>query len=334
MCATSRNISVGAPREESRAVIGRVVRPVILCFVLLVSAAVGSASAQWMSLIPRAQFGGYPQTFFDACFNMGQWPTAGAVTNSLGSFSADLAAADDSSLASCFSNMRAAGLELSIEITPYDPTGCGTGQQCFDGVQPLLSHLRNDLGAPTIRIRMDEPLTKALLHGANQGDAINNTVIFMGNVRASYPEMRITSIEAYPQNSASLLTWWIQTLTNVSQSTGVQPPDAFELDHDIVWSGTGSNTWADVGWIQNAARAWGWQFGVIFCAKVANPSDEGFFLQVMSRGISYRDANLGLDIFVIESWEHTAPSATVSESTPYTFMYDAAQFRSAGYFPR
>jgi hypothetical protein len=149
---------------------------------------------------------------------MSQWPTAGAVTNSLGSFSADLFNADDSSLASCFSNMNAAGLELSIEISPYDPTGCGTGQQCFDGVQPLLSHLRNDLGAPPIRIRMDEPLTKAREHGANQGDAINNTVIFMGNVRANYPEMKITSIEAYPYNSGSLITWWIQTLTSVERT--------------------------------------------------------------------------------------------------------------------
>jgi hypothetical protein len=323
--------------EEQRGIVGIVSGRVIMGIVLLLSMGVGVASAQSMSLIPRATFGGYPQPFLDACLNMSQWPTSGAVTNSLGSFSGDLAAGDDPSLASCFSNMRAAGLELSIEAAAYQPTGCGTGQQCFDSIQPLLNHLRNDLGAPTIRIRMQEPLTDARQEGANQGDAINNTVVFMANIRNNYPEMRITSVEAYPYNSASLLTWWIGTLNGVSQSSGVQPPDAFELDHDIRLSGTGSGTWADIGWMQNTARASGWQFNVIFCATIAEPRlDSEFYSAVMERGLAYQQAGFtnGIDNFVIESWEHATPSQTVSEWDAYTFMYDAAAFRNAGYFPR
>jgi hypothetical protein len=191
------------------------------------------------------------------------------------------------------------------------------------------------LGAPQINVRMQEPLTDARAVGYNQNDAVNQTVIFMQNLRNRHAGIRIPNIEAYPYNNGDLLRWWIQVVTSVSQSVGIQPPDAFELDHDIVLSGVGTGVWADIAWMQNVAHAWSWQFGVIFCATYPNPpSDWEFDNEVMSRGYYYRQNQIVPDNYVIESWEHTAPTLTVPEGSAYTFMYDAAVFRNNGYFPR
>ncbi|HVN87214.1 MAG TPA: hypothetical protein VMW17_20470, partial [Candidatus Binatia bacterium] len=111
-----------------------------------------------MSLIPKAEFGGYPYSFLDACNNMSQWPNVLSVTSDLGSFVADLNAGDDSSLSTCFSNMQEAGLELTIEAAAVQPGGCGGGVGCYNSLASTLTRMIN-LGAPAIRIRLQEPLT-------------------------------------------------------------------------------------------------------------------------------------------------------------------------------
>jgi len=64
------------------------------------------------------------------------------------------------------------------------------------------------------------------------------------------------------------------------------------------------------------------------------PTDADFYNQVLLRGYWYLLNGVVPDIYTIDSWEHTTPTTTVPETTDYTFMNDAAVFRTAGWFPR
>src|SRR5216110_2202349 len=85
------------------------------------------ATAQWLSLVPRAAHGGYPQAFMDACLNMNTWTSFQSVSEYLGSFQGDLPQVDDVSLATCFANIRGAGLKFSLEAGAFQPAGCCLG---------------------------------------------------------------------------------------------------------------------------------------------------------------------------------------------------------------
>jgi hypothetical protein len=300
----------------------------LLTFISLVSMP-AVANAQWMSQIPRSTRGLYPFPFLDACDNMNLWQTGLAVTAYLGSFGHDLAAADDASLTTCFSNMRKAGLTLTIETASFQPPptpgGCGMGVDCYNILAPLLTRLIN-LGAPTIRIRIQEPLTVARYAGRAPEDAVNETVIFLTRLRANYT-VQVSSIEAYPFNTASLVNWWMSTLKDACVAGGVEPPDAFELDHDRGASGW---SWNDVISMLNQAHAIGWDFGYIFGSPVAPAPN--WYNSVLSVG----PVGIGFDTYTFESWETSDPSDTVPETvnTGYTFMSTVRIFRESGYFPR
>jgi hypothetical protein len=295
-------------------------------------AAVRSANAQIMNLVPRSAFGNYPQHFLDACLNMNQWPTVKSVANYLGSFADDLDQAPNGTLQTCFQNMQNNGLLLSIEVGAYAPVvnGCGTGADCFWKLKPQLDRVIS-LGAPGIRIRMDEPLTKGRAAGQNQNDIVNHTVIFIQLMRAYFPSVAITSIEAYPYNSASLLNWWMTAVRNASNTAGVAPPDEFELDHDpnILWS------WNDIFSMRNHANSLGWGFAYIFCSQTTNPAtDQIWHDQVIGRGNWWYTQGQVPNSFTFESWEQQRPSQTVPESNSLTFMGTVKDFRTLGYFPR
>src|SRR5260370_17336520 len=78
-----------------------------------------SASAQELNLVPRFVRQGYdPQyptahTFLDACLNLDQWSYVRSVTSYLGYWD-NLNDTDSGLLSSCFQNMNANGLRLSI----------------------------------------------------------------------------------------------------------------------------------------------------------------------------------------------------------------------------
>ncbi len=122
-------------------------------------------------------------------------------------------------------------------------------------------------------------------------------------------------------------------INEASANAGIAHPEALELDHDIGLSGASNIVFNDIQSTQNIAHLYGWQFNVIFCATGPDPTDYNFYGQLLYRGDAYRAHNLIPDNYIIESWEHTSPWSTVPESSPYTFMYDAAQFRLQGYFP-
>src|SRR6185295_15811532 len=108
---------------------------------------------------------------------------------------------------------------------------------CYELLESVLNRLIA-LGPPPIRIRMDEPLshTHQLAVDLQRSDltpqlALDQTNDFIRRVRQHF-DVSITSLEAYPYNSAALLSWWMAGIVAGAQANGVRPPDSFELDHD------------------------------------------------------------------------------------------------------
>lgn len=150
-----------------------------------------SVSAQTMSLIPRSVFGGYPTTFFDACNNMSSWPTVGARTSGLGSFTHDIAPADDATLSACIANINSAGMTLTVEAASFQgdaPNGCGNVDGCYAVTYNTVSRLISlGMSASQIRIRMQEPLTTSRIYGCggcSDNDVVNYTVIYLQYLRS------------------------------------------------------------------------------------------------------------------------------------------------------
>lgn len=301
-----------------------------IAFALVLSTRV--LAAQTMDLIPRAAFGGYPTQFFQACLNLNSWSTVRSVTEYLGSFDGDLNTADDPTLATCFTNLRNAGLKLSIEAAAFSPGGgCGLASECFASLQPKLQRFR-DLGAPSILLRMQEPLTVGRFKGWAFDDIVWQTADFVRLMRTNFSDIKIASVEAYPYNWDSLLFLWINRLHNESLAMGAQPPEFFELDHD---RNAGGWSWSQVASIANAARGWGWGFGYIFGSpKPPNPT---WHQAALSMGLGCQLNGIIPDHYTFESWEEDGdPAQTIPETSPGSsgyFMGTVREFRASGYFP-
>jgi hypothetical protein len=314
-------------------------RSVLLAIALSLFGAISVANAQWMNLVPATQ-ANPPQPFLTACFNMNQWPTVKSVTASLGAILSDFAVSDSATLASCFATMSSAGLKLTMEAAPLQPTpqtpgGCGLASDCFwNHVHPQLTRLIG-LGAPPIRVRMQEPLTTATYYAQwNQNDVVNQVLVFLQLMRAYFPSVKVTLIEAYPFNSGPTLNWFMAAVTAGAQSIGIQPPDEFELDWDPYAPGW---SYTDIGSMFTQAHSVGWTFAVIFTGgPCGGCTDDGiWYAGVMEKGLGiWSEAGLTLDNYTFESWEQYIPSQTIPETSQLTFMGTVEDFRAAGYFPR
>jgi len=290
------------------------------------------ANAQWISAVPRSTFGGYPQTFFDACNNLDQWATVKSVTGYLGSFIHDIEVGDDATLAACLQNLNVNGLILTIEAGAFQPGagGCGTGVGCFNRFAPVATRLQS-LGAGVILVRLQEPLTIGRMNGWQEEDIVNHTVTFMQLVRQSFANIEFTSVEAYPFNSAALLNWWMAALHDTSINAGIPPPNGFEIDHD---RNAGWGTIFEFASMISQAHSLGYTFNYIFGSPVApNPN---WFASAMNQGQELHDFSVHPDIYTFESWENNPPDPwfTIPESADGTFMFTIKAFRQAGYFPR
>src|SRR5262245_27477123 len=117
----------------------------LLC--LLVELSALKAGAQTLQLVPSTHIDRAPQSFIDACMNIGRWPTLYARTTYLGAVSWQLRPdrAADSTLIRCFSEMQAHELQLSLEvgITGVLATGAEAYQVGWQEWQRYLT-----LGAP------------------------------------------------------------------------------------------------------------------------------------------------------------------------------------------
>ncbi len=294
---------------------------------------VPAANAQWISAVPRAQFGGYPQTFFDACNNLSQWSTVKPVTAFLGSFAGDLYSADDATLSACLYTLNTNGLQLTVEAAAFQPAptpgGCGSGVDCFNWLSPLITRLK-DLGAGVIHIRLQEPLTVGRMAGWQPNDIVNQTVIFMQLIRQSYTNIEFTSVEAYPYNSASLLNWWMVAVRNTCVDVGIPAPTAFEVDHDTNAGGT----FSDLISMRDQAHAVGYSFNYIFGSPVPPGGAENWHTHALNQGAGIWYSAVQPDIYTFESWESSDPWFTIPEDASGTFTYTVKTFRQQGFFPR
>jgi hypothetical protein len=177
---------------------------------------------------------------------------------------------DDGVLATCFSNMRAVGLQLSLEIGAIDPLcgGCTPESRFYNEVAPIIGRLIN-LGAPLTLLQLQEPYTNARYAGGGTCDF--NCAQSLADQNARYIQLirnagwgvQILLEEAFPYNPVELLTFWDFQLMNHCASYGTQRPEYFEIDHDWRYQG-GPWSWDDVGLLRDVIHGRNAQFGVIF----------------------------------------------------------------------
>lgn len=314
---------------------GRLLRIIIAVAVV---SQVHVASAQELNLVPRFVRQGfdpnYPtaRTFLDACLNMDQWPSVRSVTGYLGYWD-NLSDTDNATLQTCFQNMNAVFLGLSIEDGVWGAV-CSTGDACFNIVQPRIAALRN-LGAPPILLRMQEPFTKCkFTSGCTKTYIADQIARYMQLMRSAFPGIKIADIEAYPFNTYNELFADIDALNGATGAIGTARLEYFEIDHD--WQRP-DWTFAEIRTLKTNVNLYGMAFGVIFWNSPAPEDDTGDFdwwFFVLTQGGKYKDAGIVPDIYTVESWRHYIPHNTIPESDQLTFMGTVRDFRSRGFFPR
>jgi hypothetical protein len=234
-------------------------------------------------------------------------------------------------LASCFANMRAAGLELTIEAAAFQPHyqagTCGGGAECFAGLKTVLDLLQ-PLNPPQIRIVMQEPLTEAAKGNVPPTQALTETVAFISLLRSQY-SVNLSYVEAYPAISASTISWFVTALVAACQSANLTPPDQLWVDHDKDAQGW---SWADISWLENVAHAWGWQYAYIFGSPTWG--SDGWRATALYTGWALSLANIVPDIYTFESWEWGTgdPADAVPEWASSSFTGTVRVFFEAGVY--
>ncbi len=297
---------------------------------------VGIAKAQTISAVPGPNgYNNYPAKFLAACQLMEEWPAVLSHTSELGTYFADLKVDTwDDELEDCFYKMNQQGLTLTIEIGSYKPGVCGGGYGCFSEAEPVLNRLIN-LGAPPIRLRMDEPLVASRNASGNDGDAVNEVVTWLWYMQYYFPSIAISDIEAFPFISALDLQWWMAALASACGTAGVACPDTFEVDHDrsdINW------TWSSISAIEGYAHYNNMDFGYI----LGSPATQTNWGNTAVDTAWYLDGEgIVPDRYVFQSWESADPTSIPDEdayydlSGPlyYTFMSIIKRTIYLGYTP-
>jgi len=176
---------------------------------------------------------------------------------------------DSGLLSSCFQNMNANGLRLSIEAGAWD-AGCATGDQCFSREQPRLQALVS-LGAPPILLRMQEPFSNCKsTAGCTPSYVADQIASYMKLMRGAFSGIRIVDIEGYPFNTYLDLAGDINALAQSTSAIGTGMPEYFEIDHD--WQRQDWN-FIEVNDLKIVSNAWGMAFGVIFWNSTAPETD-------------------------------------------------------------
>jgi hypothetical protein len=305
------------------------------------------AFAQQLELYPtqgEAGAGIAPKPFLAACLNMGSWARTRRSVSYLGVADYALASYAEShphEVATCFRNMNAAGLGLSLGTAALKQW-CTTGQACFDGLSRAWNRLIA-LGANLEVLEIDEPLTMVLglpdWPLARDFDyAVEHTAEFIRLVRQNYPRVRIVEQEAYPAMDTETLRSWIRALARACTARGARGPDYFEIDHD--WNtrfGSGSYewNWSDIRSMLNEAHGAQMGFGVVFwrAAPRYGETDEGWYNGVMDQGAWYAAEGIVPDLYSILSWL-TVPERIVPDVMYGTsFMSTVRTFIATGRFP-
>jgi hypothetical protein len=295
------------------------------------------AGGQTLQLVPSTHVDRAPQSFVDACMHIGQWPRLYTRTTYLGAVSWQLRPdrASDSTLAACFTQLRAHGLQLSLEvgITGVFSTGADAYRVGWQEWQRYLA-----LRAPLTTLFIDEPITNGMrLSGLSYAEVVRETVNWIVLVRQnrSLTGIKLVLIEAYPHMSAPTIIDFINDVNNLSALRGVGGLDGLQIDHawdsGLPWSGS------DLGAMRAAARQRRMEFSLIFYAAMPfqNPTDDcAFGTRLFRQWDAYKANGIDTegfypDIYTVQSWDQL-PSATVPESTDAcTFMRGARLWQDA-----
>jgi hypothetical protein len=298
--------------------------------IVLASAPV-NLHAQLLQLVPSTHTDRAPQSFLDACMNVGRWPTLYARTTYLGAVSWQLRPdrASNAVLESCFAQMNVRDLRLSLEV---GITGVvATGGEAYQIEWPEWQRYL-DLGAPLGALFIDEPLTngtrlQGLSYDAVVSETVNWIVLVRQNSRGA--NLKLVLIEAYPHITASTIVNFITDVDNGASLHGVAGLDGIQIDH--AWDGRNEWSGLDLGNIHAAAHKRRMQFSLIFYAAMPfqNPSVDCDFQDRLYQQWNTYEVN-GIDyygfypdIYTIQSWDQL-PSATIPESAnTCTFMQGA-----------
>jgi hypothetical protein len=312
----------------------RVPTPVFLLLILVDVLAPVNPHAQILQLVPSVHTDRGPQSFFNACFNVQQWPTLYRRTTYLGAVSWQLRPdrATNSTLARCFAQMNARDLQLSlgVAITSVVATGLEAYQEGWPDWQRYQT-----LGAPLTAFFIDEPITNSTrILGLSYATIVNETVNWIVLVRqnARLVNIKLILIEAYPHISASTIIDFINDVNNAASLRGVAGLDGLEIDH--AWDGRQAWSGSDMGAMRAAAHNRRMEFSIIFYAAMPfqNPTNDCDFRARLNQqwdaykayGIDYY--GFSPDIYDVQSWDQL-PSVTVPESTSAcTFMQGAKQW--------
>jgi hypothetical protein len=305
-----------------------------LLLLTLVVSAILDVHGQVLQLVPSTHTDRAPQSFLEACMNVNQWPTVYERTTYLGAVSWQLRRdrASDSTLASCFAQMRATNLQLSLEVSV---TGAfTTGLEAYQSGWPDWQRYQ-DLGAPLAAFFIDEPLTNGTRQppGLSYATVVDETTNWIALVRRNprFRNIRMMLIEAYPHISSTAIIDFVNDLNNAAAIRGVAGLDGLQIDH--AWDGRNAWSGPDLAAMRAEASRHRMEFSIIFYAAMPfqNPIDDCDFRARLSQQWSSYGTN-GIDyygfypdIYTIQSWDQL-PSVTVPESTGCTFMQGARQW--------
>ena len=262
-----------------------------------------------------------------------QWKETRALTNSL--LYADWAFKEfsDQELTTWFAQMREWNIKLDLEVGGVKEWGAATGESTFNTQKPKWDRIQR-LGGNIFSIVMDEPLccVRQSIHKPDEY-AIEQTAIFIGLVRANYPNIVIGEAEPYPSIPLVDHMKWIYALQKRLEDKKIKGFDFYRLDVDWVNFDTRNmGSWNEVKKLQHFCQSRTLPFSLIYWAanigymRSLHLADDSTWLTgVMSEGYAYASVGGKPDQYVLESWED-APSHSVPETADYSFTRSVLEF--------
>jgi hypothetical protein len=258
-----------------------------------------------------------PAPLRESCLNPEAWPTGWSRMSTFGNGMTDWELwTNDSEVAQCFANLRAAGKELVIGVGVLKMQNpehhCQTAQRCWNHDEPTLMRLAA-LNPPALAFALDEPLTgtqETPNDGPDYAYAVDQTAEWIAIARRLFPTARIMVEEAYPHHNAEALTTFFRDVNNEAIDRTGWGIQFAVLDHD--WNAGGDLSTLVA--MQDDVRANGMAFGVIFWG--ASPSMD-WYDGLMHQGEwyqSWRGWGLWPDLYAINNWTGL-PDATLEETS-------------------
>jgi len=264
------------------------------------------------------------------------WPSVQARTHVLKLYISDLDR-DPSSLASMAATLNQAHIAVAIEsggLRGWDCSGASVGNVDSDFIQRLVR-----AGGAISFIALDEPFANSIASGAepNCGYTVAQAAAELATeihiMRAAFPGVEIGLIEpvpwysvgSYPSNSVTafgdlpqLLDTCLSVLARAHERI-----DFFHADAPYDYDQALPNGWQKVVALEQAVRARGLRFGLIYNSEAGGTAgDEPFHDQALAALRAYQAAGGNPDDLLLQSW-YPYPDVMVPEDQANTFTNTA-----------